>query len=523
MGARTRLVREAFGGGRMSPQWSVKISVVAGSLKKNFLNVCIHRLPRRESIVRPGSRCPQCKTAIAWYDNIPIFSYLWLRGRCRSCRARIGWRYPLVEALNAAGYGFIVWRFGVIPMGLVYGALFSALIVASFIDLDHMIVPDRITLPGIALGLVAGTLLLPRWGDSVGGLVLGAGLLYVMAWISPYLFGKEGRGGGDIKLLARIGAFRGASGSAGLDTATALLLRVLGAIILLMLLYSVFARVVRRDSSPSTGFVKDDVFLDVVARLRGKEHELERLRSAAEERAREIESYNENILRSVSSGVITFNPEGVVTTFNDAAGRILRLTQEDVIGKTCDEVFGANSTVAGLLKRCLSTGEAITREEFELRLPHGGRFWIGVSTTLLKDREGRLIGTTFVCTDLTEIKALQEQVEMRERMTVLGQMSAAIAHEFRNLMGTILGAAKLIARQTPTANPVHESIQTITHVIADMDHLITQFLNFVRKTELDLKPVDMEPCLKRMLEQVLEQVPLPHPQVEVTCFPDVSH
>src|SRR5437899_5966225 len=165
----------------------------------------------------------------------------------------------------------------------------------------------------------------------------------------------------------------GAPGPAGLHTATDLLLRVLGAIILLMLLYSVFARVVRRDSSPSTGFVKDDVFLDVVARLRGKEHELERLRSAAEERAREIESYNENILRSVSSGVITFNPEGVVTTFNDAAGSILRFNRAAVIGKTCDEVFGANSTVSGLLNRCLSTGEAITREEFELYLPHGER------------------------------------------------------------------------------------------------------------------------------------------------------
>jgi len=209
MGARTRLVREALGGGRMSPQWSVMVAVLVGAVIGSFLNVCIHRLPSRESIVRPGSRCPQCKTAIAWYDNIPIFSYLWLRGRCRSCRARIGWRYPLVEALNAAGYGFIVWRFGVIPMGLVYGALFSALIVASFIDLDHMIVPDRITLPGIALGLVAGTLLLPRWWDSLVGLVLGGGLLYVMAWISPYLFGKEGMGGGDIKLLAMIGAFLG--------------------------------------------------------------------------------------------------------------------------------------------------------------------------------------------------------------------------------------------------------------------------------------------------------------------------
>src|SRR2546425_8391623 len=96
----------------MSPQWHVTVAVLVGGVIGSFLNVCIHRLPLRESIVRPGSRCPQCKTAIAWYDNIPILSYLWLRGRCRSCRADIGWRYPLVEALNAAGYGFIAWRFG---------------------------------------------------------------------------------------------------------------------------------------------------------------------------------------------------------------------------------------------------------------------------------------------------------------------------------------------------------------------------------------------------------------------------
>ncbi|TMB94148.1 MAG: PAS domain S-box protein, partial [Chloroflexi bacterium] len=313
----------------------------------------------------------------------------------------------------------------------------------------------------------------------------------------------------------------GASGSAGLNAATELLLKVLGGIILLVLLYAALARFARRETSPSTGFVQDSVFLDIVARLRDKEHELERLRSAAEERAREIESYNENILRSVSSGVITFNRESVVTTFNDAAGRIMRLNRADVIGKTCAEVFGAGSTVAGLLNRCLSAGETITREELELRLQQGERIWIGVSTTLLKDREGSLIGTTFVCTDLTEIKALQEQVAMRERMTVLGQMSAGIAHEFRNLMGTILGAAKLIARQTPPDSPVHESVQTVTHVISDMDHIITQFLNFARKTDLDLRQVDMGPWLKRVVEQVLEQVPPPHPHVEVTCFPDV--
>src|SRR5207245_6051787 len=152
------LACKAIGGSRTKSHAYVSAEVLVCALIGSFLNVCIHRLPLRECHLRPGSRCPQCKTAIAWYDNIPILSYLWLRGRCRSCQARIGWRYPLVEALNAAGYGFIAWRFGVTPMGFVYVALFSALIVVSFIDLDHLIVPDRITLPGIALGLVAGTL-----------------------------------------------------------------------------------------------------------------------------------------------------------------------------------------------------------------------------------------------------------------------------------------------------------------------------------------------------------------------------
>jgi signal transduction histidine kinase len=127
-----------------------------------------------------------------------------------------------------------------------------------------------------------------------------------------------------------------------------------------------------------------------------------------------------------------------------------------------------------------------------------------------------------VCTDLTEIRALQEQVKLRERMMVLGEMSAGIAHEFRNLMGTILGAAKLIARQLPSGSPAQDSVRTISHVISDMDHLITQFLNFARKTEPDLRPVALEPWLKRVIEQVLEQTPVPHPRVETICFPDVS-
>ncbi len=193
----------------MIAHWHVGAAILIGAVIGSFLNVCIHRLPERESLVWPGSRCPLCAASIRWYDNIPLLSYLWLSGRCRDCRGRISARYPLVEALNAAGYGLIMWRVGPTATALAYALLFSALLVVSFIDLDHMIVPDRITLPGMVLGLVAGTLLLPRWWESLAGLLVGGGLLYFIAWISPYLFGKEGMGGGDIKLLAMIGAFLG--------------------------------------------------------------------------------------------------------------------------------------------------------------------------------------------------------------------------------------------------------------------------------------------------------------------------
>jgi leader peptidase (prepilin peptidase)/N-methyltransferase len=195
--------------GMMGSGTMISAAAVFGAVIGSFLNVCIHRLPKKKSLLWPGSQCPRCGTPISWYDNIPMLSYIWLRGRCRACNLPISWRYPVVECLNAAGYGLIVWRFGISAMALAYLALWSALIVVSIIDLDHMIIPDRITLPGIALGLVAGTVLLPRWWDSVVGLVVGGGLLYFIAWISPYLFGKEGMGGGDIKLLAMIGAFLG--------------------------------------------------------------------------------------------------------------------------------------------------------------------------------------------------------------------------------------------------------------------------------------------------------------------------
>jgi len=181
-----------------------------GALIGSFLNVCIYRLPRGESIVWPRSHCPGCSTAIAWYDNIPILSYLWLRGHCRACRIPIPLRYPLVEVANAAGYLAILWFFGPSWTTVFYAVLFSALLVITGTDLSHKIIPNVITLPGIVLGLGGAATVLPVGiVNALLGVLIGGGLLWLLAWASPYLFGKEGMGGGDIKLLGMVGAFLG--------------------------------------------------------------------------------------------------------------------------------------------------------------------------------------------------------------------------------------------------------------------------------------------------------------------------
>jgi len=194
----------------MTPAVMPIIAGVFGALIGSFLNVCIHRLPRRESIVWPASRCPSCLKAIAWYDNVPLISYAWLRGKCRVCRTAISAQYPLVEILNAVGYTAVFWRFGLTPEAFGYAVLCSALIVVTGTDLSHRIIPDAVTLPGIAAGLLSGALVLPiGLLNSLVGMLVGGGILLSLAWLSPFLFGKEGMGGGDIKLMAMVGAFLG--------------------------------------------------------------------------------------------------------------------------------------------------------------------------------------------------------------------------------------------------------------------------------------------------------------------------
>ncbi len=180
---------------------------LAGACMGSFFNVVIHRLPREESIVRPGSRCPRCLRPIPPLENIPILSYLLLRGRCRGCGERISPRYLGVEALTAAGYLLLAAADGPGVQFLRDAVFFSFLVPIAFIDIDHRIIPDELSLGGLAAGLLLSLLPGGNWKGSVLGLVVGGGFLYGTAFAYEKLAGREGMGGGDIKLIAMIGAF----------------------------------------------------------------------------------------------------------------------------------------------------------------------------------------------------------------------------------------------------------------------------------------------------------------------------
>jgi len=213
----------------VTPTLLAAVAALFGAVVGSFLNVVIHRLPAGESVVFPGSHCPRCGAPIRAWDNVPVLGWIALRGRCRDCREPIAARYPLVELANALLWAALALRFGLGFQLFAYAAFCSALLAITLIDVDHWIIPDAITLPGIAVGLAASfflphrhsllaDLLQHRLGldrlpgflasagfwDSFAALLLGGGLFYLVAVVS-----RGGMGGGDIKLTAMMGAFLG--------------------------------------------------------------------------------------------------------------------------------------------------------------------------------------------------------------------------------------------------------------------------------------------------------------------------
>jgi len=183
---------------------------IFGAAIGSFLNVCIFRLPAETSIVKPRSQCPYCHHPIRNRDNIPLISFILLRGKCRDCGGKISWHYPLVELITALLTLLLFLKFGLTLNFLIFFIFTAVLIVITFIDLDHQIIPDIITLPGIPIFSLAAIFLVKiPWLEVLLGLLIGGGVLFTIAFVYELISKREGMGGGDIKLLAMIGGFLG--------------------------------------------------------------------------------------------------------------------------------------------------------------------------------------------------------------------------------------------------------------------------------------------------------------------------
>jgi leader peptidase (prepilin peptidase)/N-methyltransferase len=189
----------------MPAQLLIPVAILLGAVIGSFLNVVVVRLPRNESLVTPRSRCPACGTELHWFDNIPILSFLALRGCCRECGAAISWRYPIVETGSAALFALAAWRSTSLADLVIAWLFLAALVAVTAIDLEHQTIPDRITLPGIAVGFLTSFLgTRVSWLDSLLGILAGGGVLFAVIVVSG-----GGMGGGDMKLGAMMGAFLG--------------------------------------------------------------------------------------------------------------------------------------------------------------------------------------------------------------------------------------------------------------------------------------------------------------------------
>jgi leader peptidase (prepilin peptidase)/N-methyltransferase len=220
----------------LGPGWQLYFGFLVfcfGACMGSFLNVCIYRIPREESVVSPGSHCPHCNHPIAWYDNIPLWSYLVLRARCRYCKGHISPRYLIVEMLIAVLFVLVWLKLGPADSGArwlalapvssfwlvpIYWLAVFGLALGTFVDIEHMIIPDRVTLGGIVIGLVLSTLVpamhfeqtfFGGLGASFIGAIVGAGMLWGVALLGKLIFKKDAMGLGDVKLLGAIGAFLG--------------------------------------------------------------------------------------------------------------------------------------------------------------------------------------------------------------------------------------------------------------------------------------------------------------------------
>jgi PAS domain S-box-containing protein len=260
-----------------------------------------------------------------------------------------------------------------------------------------------------------------------------------------------------------------------------------------MRFYSGKKKLERKDVS-QVGFVVD-TFHELVSKLKEKEKELEVLRQNAEDKALAIEGYNENILQSVPSGVMSFDDEMKIMKINLSAEKILEIKGEMAVGKYHTEVL--NKPITDLL----NDGKVIERGQIIYTTPSGKRIWLGLTLSPLRNRENRTIGQILIFTDLTHLRAIESQMELRSRLSSLGEISAGIAHELRNPMGVIAGYTKLLSKKVD--NSLKPTVDAILKEIAAMDRIIYDFLSFAKPAELNISDIN----LKSIIENCIVAVP----------------
>jgi len=283
-------------------------------------------------------------------------------------------------------------------------------------------------------------------------------------------------------------------------------LLILGLLYMLRSLLASQKKMVQAASGADTGIVRegdgDDVtfvinsFQAVVSELKAKELELRELKDRAEEKARLIESYNENVLRSVQSGVVTFNAEGRIQTLNPAAMEVLGLGQDEVSGRDVRSVFAGGPWLCEIVEDALKEARVIRRGEGGFIRSDGLRRWLGAGTSPMLGDDGSMMGAILVFTDLSEVKQLRDKMELKERMTLLGEMSTGIAHELRNPMAVITGYASLLAKRLGQDTEALEAVESMQEEIRGMDDIIREFMNFARPAKLNMSEFEIGPVVE---------------------------
>ena len=257
------------------------------------------------------------------------------------------------------------------------------------------------------------------------------------------------------------------------------------------------------------GFVVD-TFHDVVGKLKEKELELEKLKASAEEKAGRAEAYNENILQSVPSGVISVDNELSVKSINHSAENILGIKSSDTIAKQFSKVFKEP------LSSIINEKQPLARNEYQYVTNDNRHIWLGITSSELLNGEGDKIGYTFVFSDLTDIKSLQAQVELKHRLSQLGEMSAGISHELRNSMSVIAGYAKLLGKKVDVTSK--STVESITAEIAHMDQIISELLAFAKPSVLTREDVD----LNNLIDQTVASIKGNKEDIKISVMAD-SH